>query len=85
MEIEFDPAKDAANVQKHGISLARAADFTTLDVKRDERFAYGELRYRGWGRIDGELYCLAFTWRGTRVRAISLRRAHQREYDRHAR
>jgi uncharacterized DUF497 family protein len=31
VEIEFDPAKDAANIAKHGISLARAAD---LEVGR---------------------------------------------------
>jgi hypothetical protein len=26
VDIEFDPAKDSANIAKHGLSLARAAD-----------------------------------------------------------
>jgi hypothetical protein len=42
MQIEFDPAKEAANFAKHRISLARAADMTMLSVKRDERFDYRE-------------------------------------------
>ncbi len=82
MEIEFDPEKDAVNVRKHGISLARAASFTALNVKPDERFAYGEARYRAWGVIDEHAYCLAFTIRAGRVRAISLRRVHAKEFDR---
>ncbi|MBJ7443319.1 MAG: hypothetical protein JHD32_03190 [Sphingobium sp.] len=30
MEIEFDPAKDAVNIDKHGISLSRATDLHLL-------------------------------------------------------
>lgn len=83
MKIEFDSAKDEANIAKHGISLARAADLEMLAVKRDDRFAYGEERFRAWGLIDGEAYCLAFTTRDERVRPISLRRAHAKEVKRH--
>ena len=46
MDVEFDPAKDDANVAKHGISLARAADMNMLSVKRDGRYDYGEERFR---------------------------------------
>lgn len=83
MEIEFDPAKDELNRAKHGISLARAAELAELTVERDERFEYGEMRFRAWGTIDGYLYCLAFATRNDRVRAISLRRAHEKEVRRH--
>lgn len=83
MEIEFDPDKEATNLAKHRISLKRAADFTSLEVQRDTRFDYGELRFRAWGEIDGEAYCLAFTTRNGRLRAISLRRAHRREMERY--
>jgi hypothetical protein len=84
MQIEFDPAKEAANFAKHRISLARAADMTMLSVKRDERFDYREERFRAWGPINGEDYCFAFTIRGGVVRAISLRRAHAKEMRKHA-
>jgi uncharacterized DUF497 family protein len=79
MEIEFDPAKDQSNIAKHGISLARAAELEDMIVELDERFDYGEARFRAWGFIDGLPFFFAFTTRGNRIRAISLRRAHQKE------
>lgn len=83
MAIEFDSAKDAVNVAKHGISLARAEDLQILSFLEDDRVDYGEVRYRAWGLIDGQPYCLAFTYRQGRVRAISLRRAREREMRRY--
>lgn len=84
MDIEFDPKKDADNIVKHGVSLARAADLEIRAFIADDRNEYGETRYRAWGFIDGKAYCLAFTYRGDRVRVISLRRAHKEEIDRYA-
>ena len=81
MEIEYDPDKDAANVLKHGVSLARAVEFEILAYVEDARFA--EQRFRLYGLIDGIAYCLAGTDRDGRVRVISLRRAHAREMKRH--
>ena len=46
MPIEFDTEKDRANIAKHGISLARAADLEVLAFIEDERRDYGEARYR---------------------------------------
>ena len=85
MEIEFDPSKDDVSRAKHGISLERARDIDMLAVMPDSRFDYGEARFRAWGIIDNALYCLAFTTRGGRVRAISLRRAHEKEVKRYVR
>jgi len=84
MKIEFDPEKDAINLAKHGVSLARAADLEILAFIEDDRNDYGEVRYRAWGLIDSRAYCLAFTDRNGTLRAISLRRAHKREMDRYA-
>lgn len=83
MNIEFDPDKDSVNINKHGISLSRAADMSITNVLEDARYAYGETRYRAWGTIDGVAYCLAFTMRGNKVRPISLRRAHKKEIARY--
>lgn len=82
MDIEFDPAKDAANVLKHGISLARAAD---LDVRIfvSDSSRFDEPRYRLYGLIDGHWHCLVAADRGTSVRAISLRRAGPKEVKRY--
>lgn len=79
--IEFDPAKDEANIAKHGVSLALAADLEIEVTVEDDRF--DEPRWRAYGFIDGKAYCLAFTVRNGVVRAISLRRAHQKEMDRY--
>lgn len=80
-DIEFDPAKDAANVEKHGISLARAADLDLLVFVEDDGFE--ESRYRVYGLIDDILYCLVATDREHKIRAISLRRAHAKEMRRY--
>lgn len=83
MEIEFDPAKDATNIAKHGVSLARATDLELLAYVEDARFA--EPRFRLYGLIDGEAYCAAGTDRDGIVRVISLRRAHAKEMRRYVR
>jgi uncharacterized DUF497 family protein len=81
---EFDPAKEAINLSKHGVSLARWVDLDIFAIVRDDRFDYGEPRYRAYGVIDGVSYCLAFTVRNEQYRPISLRRAHAKEMRRHA-
>lgn len=81
MYVEFDPAKDAANIAKHGVSLARASDLEVLAVVKDDRFS--EQRYRLYGLLDGVPHCLAATLRNGIVRSISLRRAHSKEFRRH--
>lgn len=72
----FDPEKDRRNIAKHGISLARWVDMEMLAVVIDDRFDYGEERYRAFGRIGARAYCLTFTLREGIVRPISLRRCH---------
>ncbi|MBB5046306.1 hypothetical protein HNR60_001051 [Rhodopseudomonas rhenobacensis] len=81
---DFDPAKEALNVAKHGISLARWVDLEIRAIVRDDRFDYGEPRFRAYGHIDGIAYCLVFTVRDQRYRPISLRRAHAKEMKRYA-
>lgn len=81
MHIAYDPAKDAANTQKHGVSLALAADleWASAVVWPDVRRAYGEPRQCGIGYIGNRLFAVAFVDRATVRRIISLRKANQRE------
>jgi uncharacterized protein len=85
VRIEFDPDKDATNRRKHGLSLADAAQFEieSAALVQDERYAYGEARFRAYGWIHGRLHMLAFTMRGDVMRAISLRKANPREVKRY--
>jgi len=81
MEITFDPAKDASNQRKHGVSLALAREIDWCDViaRPDTRRDYQELREIGYALIDDRLYCLVFTQRGDTMHIISLRKANRRE------
>jgi uncharacterized DUF497 family protein len=81
--IDFDPAKEAINMSKHDVSLARWVDLDMKVTFVDDRYDYGEVRYRAYGHIDGVAYCLTFTNRNGRVRPISLRRAHTKEMRRY--
>jgi uncharacterized DUF497 family protein len=83
VEFEFDAAKDAANIAKHGVPLSWGVAFEFRAVVKDERRDYGEERFNGFGLIDGVTYCMTFTVRGDIIRIISLRRARAKEYRRH--
>jgi len=81
MQTEFDPAKDAANQTKHGVSLALAGELNweAALVWVDDRFEYGELRMIPLAPKTGILYYVAFMERGKMRRIISLRQANRRE------
>ena len=81
MNIEFDAAKDEANVEKHGVSLALAAEIEWTDVLcvPDSRRDYGELREIGFAVIAQRLYVVVFVQSGEVMRVISLRKANSRE------
>jgi uncharacterized DUF497 family protein len=85
VSVVFDPDKDHANRQKHGLSLARAEemDFETAVIVIDDRFAYGEARYQALGLIAGRLHMLVYTRRDGDRRAISLRKANRKERQRY--
>jgi uncharacterized DUF497 family protein len=87
MKVEFDSEKDWANRRKHGISLAAAAemDFLVAQIIPDDRRDYGEARLWAVAPIGGRLHVLTFTMRGEVVRAISLRKANDRERRRYER
>lgn len=81
MNIEFDAAKDEANIAKHGVSLALAAEIEWSDVlcAPDSRRDYGELREIGFAVIAQRLYVVVFVQRGEVMRIISLRKTNARE------
>lgn len=81
MEVTFDPAKDATNRCKHGVSLSLAEeiDWPEVMAKPDTRRDYGEVREIGYTVIGDRLYCVVFTQRGDTMHVISLRKANSRE------
>jgi len=81
VRIEFDPAKDSANQEKHGVSLAMAGelDWDAALVWVDERFEYNETRMIALVPKTRILYYVAFVDRARARRIISMRRANRRE------
>ena len=81
MRIEYDADKDAANQQKHGVSLALAneIDWPNVLCFVDDRADYGEVREVGYTLIGARLYSVVFVQRGQVMRIISLRKANSRE------
>jgi uncharacterized DUF497 family protein len=81
-EFEWDDAKAAANLARHGVSF-EAARLAFLDVfgvaRADPRQDYGEDRYTLLGMVESRLLHVAYTMRGERVRIISARSAEPRE------
>ena len=78
--------RDAANREKHGLSLAEAQAFDWAHALTlvDDRKDYGEPRYRSYAMLHGRLHMAAWTPRGPVIRMISLRRANRREARRYA-
>lgn len=74
VEITFDPAKDAANIAKHGVSLALASDLEWGDLlaQPDTRRDYGELRMIGYAPLGDRVFCVVFTDRGDQRAASSV-------------
>jgi len=83
MLIAFDPAKDAANQEKHGLPLIDAAflEWEAAIVWQDVRFDYAETRMCALGYIGERLYFVAFVDREQVRRVISFRKANQREFN----
>ncbi len=90
MNVVFDPAKDVANLVKHGLSLLDAAglEWEAAVVWLDKRRDYGELRMVGLVPVHDKLFCVVFVDRPpeqpTERRVISLRKANNREVKRYA-
>ena len=81
MQLEFHPAKDAVNREKHGVSLAMASelDWEAALVWVDRRFEYHEARMVALAPKAEFLYYVAFVDRVDARRIISLRHANRRE------
>ena len=90
MNVTFDPAKDAANLAKHGFSLLDAVGFEweAAVVWTDKRRDYDEPRMVALGYIGLRIMAVVFVDRPpeqpTERRIISLRKANTREVKRYA-
>ena len=86
MNFEWDEAKSDACFAERGFDFGYAIR-VFLDPNRlievDDRFDYGEQRYRVLGQIEWRVFVVVYTPRGTAFRLISARKANRREVRRY--
>lgn len=80
MEFEFDDNKSGSNKMKHGIDFKQAQklwddpDLIEIPVRTSD-----EPRFLVVGRIAGRYFSGIITYRGDKIRIISVRRARKEE------
>lgn len=82
MNFEFDPAKSASNLEKHGIDFFKAQslwdDPNRLVIPARIQ---GEPRFLLIGKIYGKHWSAIFAMRGENTRIISVRRSRSEEVE----
>ena len=80
LEFEFDPAKSASNLEKHGLDFVTAQrlwdDHKFVLFPAEERAERREMAYASY---EGKVWTAIFVRRGHRLRIISVRRARNHE------
>lgn len=70
---DWDPAKDAENQCKHGVSFA-SAQYAFADpnrvIARDVTHSQSEERHYCFGEVDGGILTVRFTYRASVIRII---------------
>lgn len=82
MEFEFDPRKSDTNKQKHGLDFHEAkALWDDPDLIEIPVQTIDEPRYLVIGTIEGKHWSGVITYRGDKVRIISVRRSRKEEVE----
>jgi uncharacterized DUF497 family protein len=85
-EFEFDPAKSAANLAKHGIDFEQAQAIWRDEYRSATRARFdGEERFEVVGFVGGKCWTAVITMRERRIRIISVRRSRRAEVEKHGR
>lgn len=82
MRFQFDPAKAANNLKKHGVSFADAEGvfYDPLAIHQQDPDAEDEERFVAVGTGSaGTILVVVYTLRGEEIRMISARRATRHE------
>lgn len=82
IEDRFDPAKDAANRERHRLPLIfgeRIFEDEDHLIVPSIREVDGEERFKVIGSVEAKLFTAVFVWRGDLPRFISVRRSNKGE------
>ncbi len=71
VRFEWDTAKNAANIEKHGVSFEQAraafADKSRI-IQQDVTHSHQESRYFCYGKVEGAILTVRFTYRNNVIR-----------------
>ncbi|MGM0689380.1 MAG: BrnT family toxin [Bacillota bacterium] len=82
MIFEYDPEKSKFNLAKHGIDFEqgqRLWDDPSYAIVKAK--IIDESRYLAIGMVDGKYWSAVFTFRGKKIRIISIRRSRTEEVE----
>ena len=82
MDFDWDKAKNASNIRKHGIDFVDVRDMFSQPMRNrlDEREDYGERRWTGVGWLHGRLVVVVYAEPSPGIiRIISARKATSKE------
>ena len=81
MEFEYDSKKSQINKTKHGIDFeeAKALFEDSASLVIPAKSVEDEERYALIGRLNEKCYIAIFTYRGEKIRLISVRRCRKKE------
>ncbi|WP_048305809.1 BrnT family toxin [Halomonas sp. PR-M31] len=81
-DVEFDDDKSQANLEKHGIDFQAAQElWKDPDLLEIQAKSEDEQRFLLIGRIGEKHWSAVVTYRGMRVRLISVRRSRKKEVE----
>jgi len=83
IEFEYDGAKSQANYLKQGLSLEDAKLLWKILGAESKSLYSPEDRWLRVGIIEEKFYTCIFTYRGEKIRPISLRRSREEEINRY--
>lgn len=82
LDFEWNEAKAAANLVKHGVGFPTACrvfdDVFCIDFE-DRSMNYGEMRRIVIGMVEGQILTVVYGERGSAIRIISARKATRQE------
>ena len=81
MRFEFDPAKSAANLAKHGINFLTAQELWERPTLAAPSTSSLEPRTANVGTVNGKHWTVITTQRGDVTRIISARRSRMEEVE----
>jgi len=86
IELEWDETKRQQTLKERGLDFSLAA-FILSDPDMvqyiDNRKDYEEIRYIAYGEVYGEVLKLCYTWRGKKIRVISIHKIHKKEREKY--